>query len=115
MLTTAVAYTKRVNGGATLGSITASFPNANGTNFNAGTGVAQVLKLDRYDWDVMLHEYGHFISRKMAFNASPGGSHSSSQNLGETSARTGASGSPGARASRRTSPSPPRTSSRSRR
>jgi hypothetical protein len=84
MLTTAVAYTKRVNGGANLGAITASFPNANGTNFNASTGVAQVLKLDRYDWDVMLHEYGHFISRKMGFNNSPGGSHSSSQNLGET-------------------------------
>jgi hypothetical protein len=83
-LTSAIAYTKRVNGGATFGSITASFPNANGTDFNSSTGVARILKLDRFDWDVLLHEYGHFIAAKLAIDSSPGGAHSFSDNLGET-------------------------------
>jgi len=41
-------------------------------------GVAQELNLvagDRWDWDVILHEYGHHLSAQDGLDDSPGGSH----------------------------------------
>jgi hypothetical protein len=83
-LVTAVQYTKRINGNATLGAVTASYPDAGGTNFNPGTNTARILQGDRFDWDVILHEYGHFVDRKLSFATSPGRPHNFGQNLGET-------------------------------
>ncbi|MEZ5380931.1 MAG: S-layer homology domain-containing protein [Microthrixaceae bacterium] len=40
-----------------------------------------VLSLDRFDWDVMLHEYGHFVANELDIENNPGGSHSSEDNL----------------------------------
>jgi hypothetical protein len=77
-------YTKRINSGATLGAITASFPDAGGTNFNPGsTNSAKILQGDRFDWDVILHEYGHFVGGKFNIKDSPGGRHGLDENIGE--------------------------------
>jgi hypothetical protein len=40
-----------------------------------------VLSLDRFDWDVMLHEYGHFVANQLDIENNPGGDHSSADNL----------------------------------
>jgi hypothetical protein len=88
-LTTAIAYTRRINGGNILQPVTANFPDVDGTNFDATTGTARILKLDRFDWDVILHEYGHFVSHQFDFNESPGGDHSFDQNEGETLGKDG--------------------------
>lgn len=42
-----------------------------------------MLAEDRWDWDVMLHEYGHFIADQLNIEDNPGGPHSSGENLGD--------------------------------
>jgi hypothetical protein len=41
----------------------------------------QLLQLDRYDRDVILHEYGHYVNSKYDLINAVGGSHSWGQNL----------------------------------
>ncbi|MGC4773255.1 hypothetical protein ACLQ25_30320 [Micromonospora sp. DT44] len=82
-LVTAMAYTRRINNGALFAPLVVSFPDENGSNFNSVTGVARILKLDRFDWDVLLHEYGHFVSSQLNITDSPGGDHGFGQNLAE--------------------------------
>jgi len=82
-LTTAVQYTRRINGGATLGALTVTFPDAGGTNFTGATKSARILQGDRFDWDVILHEYGHFVGGEFNIKDSPGGGHGLDENLGE--------------------------------
>jgi hypothetical protein len=82
-LVSGVQYTERINGGRIFGNITASFPNPAGTNFNPATGTAAILEGDRFDWDVILHEFGHYVASKLGIDHSPGGPHSFTQNLGE--------------------------------
>ncbi len=52
-----------------------------GSYFN-GTALF-ILLLDRYDWDVMHHEYGHYVMEQVGIQNNPGGEHSSSTNLAE--------------------------------
>lgn len=82
-LTSAIAYTRLIHGGATYGQITASYPNAKGTDFDPTTGVARIIQFDRFDWDVILHEYGHFIAHKLGIDKSLGGRHQFTVNEGE--------------------------------
>ncbi len=42
-----------------------------------------ILLLDRYDWDVMHHEYGHYVMAQIGIQDNPGGDHSSGTNLAE--------------------------------
>jgi hypothetical protein len=42
-----------------------------------------MLAADRWDWDVMHHEYGHFIADQLDIELNPGGAHSSSENFGD--------------------------------
>jgi hypothetical protein len=60
------------------------FPASN-TYFSAGR--VHVLKRDRWDWDVMLHEYGHFVAEQTGIEDNPGGSHRGDQNLSDTAGR----------------------------
>ena len=46
------------------------------TNYQHATGIASIVDGDRWDWDVLGHEYGHFISRNYNLTDSPGGPHS---------------------------------------
>lgn len=54
-----VDYTKRLRG-SKFPDIKVQFPDGSGTNF--GGTVGHILRSDRYDWDVNLHEYGHFFA-----------------------------------------------------
>lgn len=58
-MVTGVDYTKRLRG-SKFPDIKVQFPDATGTNF--GGTVGHILRSDRYDWDVNLHEYGHFFA-----------------------------------------------------
>ena len=40
-----------------------------------------ILKLDRWDWDVVHHEYGHYFMAIQNFQANPGGMHGFGNNL----------------------------------
>ncbi|MGI9022739.1 MAG: hypothetical protein ACR2HV_05830 [Acidimicrobiales bacterium] len=72
-MVTEVAYVRNVLG-AVVPDVDVDFPTAGGgTNF--GGGVIHLLQLDRFDWDVNTHEYGHFFASTQGFGASPGGPH----------------------------------------
>ena len=38
-------------------------------------GQLNLLQLDRWDWDVTLHEFGHFVADQLGIERNPGGSH----------------------------------------
>lgn len=63
-----------------IGDIEVVFPSTG--SFYSGTRV-HLLQLDRWDWDVLLHEYGHFVADQLNIENNPGGSHSSSRNLAD--------------------------------
>ena len=44
-----------------------------------------ILKDDYCDWDIILHEFGHYIADTIDIDDSPGGDHSSSDDLLDTS------------------------------
>jgi hypothetical protein len=66
--------------GTNNNSVVSTFPTANDTS-NFSGGRMHVLKGDRYDWDVIGHEYGHYVQSLYGIAASPGGQHSSARNL----------------------------------
>lgn len=65
--------------GTNNNSVVSTFPTADDTS-NFSGGRMHVLKGDRYDWDVIGHEYGHFVQSLYGIAASPGGNHSSAEN-----------------------------------
>jgi len=42
-----------------------------------------VLRLDRFDWDVSMHEFGHYVAKNLGIDRSPGGGHIAGFNLSE--------------------------------
>ncbi len=46
-------------------------------------GRLHILRLDRWDWDVVLHEFGHHVADQHGIDRSPGGDHSTDENLSE--------------------------------
>lgn len=60
-------------------SVTVNFP-YNATYFNPNDGEIYILEQDAHDWDVSMHEYGHYVADDLGI-ASTGGQHSFSQNL----------------------------------
>ena len=77
-LVVAGTYIAQLNGNAPA-LIDVKFP-SNGSHFN---GDIHLLAGDKWDWDVIHHEYGHYIMDAYNFEQNPGGSHSFSQNLSE--------------------------------
>jgi hypothetical protein len=65
-------YARMENGNVGLASVDIHWP-AGGTFYN---GSIQILQLDRWDWDVTMHEYGHHIQAQLGIANSPGGNHS---------------------------------------
>lgn len=74
-------YADRV-AGTMPGSIDCIFPTTAHTSLYDGSNL-HILRLDRWDWDVVQHEYGHYVSDLYNLDNSPGGSHSSGENLAE--------------------------------
>jgi hypothetical protein len=42
-----------------------------------------ILMGDRWDWDVVMHEYGHYVSKSLHLDNSPGGLHYFDENIGD--------------------------------
>jgi hypothetical protein len=82
-MTTGMEYTRRINGGVLFDTVNVSFPRA-ATDYTKGMKRIRVQKTYRFSWDVILHEYGHFVADRLGIDASPGGRHTWTQNMGET-------------------------------
>jgi len=39
---------------------------------------------DTFDWDVVLHEFGHYVAANLGIDTSKGGLHGWEDNLGQT-------------------------------
>ncbi len=63
-----------LNGGAALAQIPVEFPGATNAAFYNGS-LINMRPNDRFDWDVMHHEYGHYIMDSFNFENNPGGPH----------------------------------------
>jgi hypothetical protein len=82
-LVTVNKYVPRVNG-ALFPDIDVIFPTTRGTSqYDPLFSNLHVLRFDRFDWDVIHHEFGHYVMDKLNIEDNPGGEHSSLQNLGE--------------------------------
>lgn len=57
--------------GAPLDTVNVVFP-SDGSYYD---GELNLLQLDRWDWDVILHELGHHIAAELGIERNPGGSH----------------------------------------
>lgn len=82
-LLSGIIYLKHVNGGMAFRPLTVTFPDSAGTDFNSTTSSARILHTDRFDWDVILHEFGHYVADNFGIDTSRGGRHGFQQNLGE--------------------------------
>ena len=60
-------------------SVTINFP-YNATHFNPSDGEIYILGDDAHDWDVIMHEYGHYATDDLGISA-VGGYHGISDNL----------------------------------
>ncbi len=66
--------------GSPLPTVPVEFPDPSGSFYD---GSLHILQPDRWDWDVSLHEYGHFVADRINIEANPGGPHSFSDNLSD--------------------------------
>jgi hypothetical protein len=67
-----------------LAPVRARYP-ADRTIYRKSEGTIEIGFGDRWDWDVVLHEYGHHLGTQLGLDQSPGGSHKPWQNLAENS------------------------------
>jgi hypothetical protein len=74
-------YVQAVNG-SLFAAVPVVFPDGSGSFFD-GTSL-HLLQLDRWDWDVVLHEYGHYLASRLNIEDNPGGQHSFNENLSTT-------------------------------
>jgi hypothetical protein len=75
-------YTAQLNSGTFLGQMLVEWPTSESTSSFDG-GELSILELDRWDWDVMHHEYGHYVMESFNIDDNPGGSHSSANCLSD--------------------------------
>lgn len=68
--------------GAVPARIDVRFPTTRHTSLFDGTAL-HILRLDRWDWDVMHHEYGHYFQSVHDISDNPGGRHTRA-NMAET-------------------------------
>jgi len=79
-LTSGAAFARTVAWGK-VPDVRVSFPES-ATNYRANR--INVMAADRFDWDVILHEYGHHMAQKLQIAPSVGGSHALFTNLSVT-------------------------------
>lgn len=63
-----------------LQQVAVEFPTGRSTSLFDGSSL-HILFDDKWDWDVTMHEYGHYVSKKFFLDDNPGGSHSFDENL----------------------------------
>jgi len=68
--------------GSLPSTVAVRFPTTKHTSLFSSSERAVHLELgDRFDWDVLHHEYGHYVMSIYGFQNNPGGSHSFAVNL----------------------------------
>lgn len=72
-----------LNSGAGLAQIPVEFPRSTGAAFYNGS-LINMRPNDRFDWDVMHHEYGHYVMDSFNFEDNPGRPHNIGQCLSVT-------------------------------
>jgi hypothetical protein len=73
-------YVRRLRGAA-LPPVEVVYP-AENTAFDPVTKRLRLRQYERWDWDVILHEYGHYVSLVDNLAKHPGGNHLACENLG---------------------------------
>ncbi len=76
----AVPYAHRMNGGA-FRDVDVVWPNGDDGSFYDGQ--VQMEQEDRWDWDTIHHEYGHFVAEQLDIEDNPGGPHNITDNLAD--------------------------------
>jgi len=77
-LVTAMQYTVHFNGtlyaaGGGQSPLSVEFPTAAATSqFVPSVPMIDLLQPDEFDWDVILHEYGHFVAYQLGIDQGPG-------------------------------------------
>ena len=67
--------------GGALPAIAVVFPDDLGSFYDGDA--LHLVQPDRFDWDVALHEYGHYVADELNIENNPGGRHSFSENLSD--------------------------------
>jgi hypothetical protein len=65
-----------------LPSIDVEFPTSGSASY-FDHGSLHILFFDKWDWDVILHEYGHYVSKTFGLDDNPGGQHFLDENLSD--------------------------------
>lgn len=68
------AYAAQLNSGSFLSQIVLEWPGSAGSANYDGSDI-NLRPGDRWDWDVMFHEYGHYVMDVFNFENNPGGPH----------------------------------------
>jgi hypothetical protein len=68
------AYAAQLNSGSFLSQIVLEWPGSAGSANYDGSDI-NLRPGDRWDWDVMFHEYGHYVMDVFNFEDNPGGPH----------------------------------------
>lgn len=80
-LVAAGAYISSLNDNVIPGKIDVRFPTTSRTSQFTRTNELHILLMDRWDWDIIHHEYAHYIAQVYGLSNSPGGSHNPETNL----------------------------------
>ena len=75
------AYVSKMSG-TELPSIDVEFPTSGSASYFKD-GALHILFADKWDWDVTLHEYGHYVSKRFALDDNPRGPHGFDENLSD--------------------------------
>jgi hypothetical protein len=73
-------YVKNLNG-ATPARFAIEYPNS--ADFSLAGSAMSITVGDRFDWDILHHEYGHFVAAAFDLARNPGGEHNFGDNQAE--------------------------------
>ncbi len=74
-MTWGAAYIAYLNDGNWLGQVRVDWP-ADHSRYRCSPGChIELVEGDRFDWDVINHEYGHYVMDELNIEESPGGDH----------------------------------------
>ena len=77
-----VPYVSAMNNGVVYKPDAVNYPSIDDSSFyNSIFNSITLADGDYKEWDVILHEYGHCVAQKIGIDDSPGGAHSSYENL----------------------------------
>jgi hypothetical protein len=81
-----IAVYARMRNGSAFPGVDIEWP----TNENTSkyTGKINILQLDRWDWDVTMHEYGHYTMDRLDTEDNPGGPHNFGDCISDTGSAT---------------------------